>query len=163
MTDEARRNLTPDPETDATANVSPTDPTPGIDTRSWTDREGTDWEVARLERVESIAPRMTFRTHDYAFVGFLPEQVTGEMDETGYQRYVDHAFGRSTEGPGTARLWKDPRSGMEWEVSVEAGEIVFRRGTEVVRAPRGDGESHPRDMSTVELQEALDEAQESED
>lgn len=130
----------------------------------WTDRDGTEWTLLTMPPIRDLPQRLGFRSREYAFVAILAEvDPDAELADDDLQSFVDRALGRSDEGPRTARLWIDPRSRTEWEVSTDAGEVVFRRGTEVLRAPRGEGHRHPREMSGEELQDALDEAQESDD
>jgi hypothetical protein len=140
----------------------------------WTDAAGTEWTLVEMPPIRGLPPRLGFRSRDYAFVTVFTEADSGEdveVDGTDLQRFVDRATeagGESQEGSPstgirTARLWIDPRSRTEWEVELDAGEILFRRGTQVVRAPRGDGEPSPRAMDDEELQEALDRAQAADD
>lgn len=126
----------------------------------WTDRDGTEWTLLAMPPIRELPQRLGFRSREYAFVVILPElDPADELAEEDLQAYVDRALGHAAGGPRTARLWIDPRSRTEWEITGDAGEIVFRRGTEVFRAPRGEGHRHPREMSTEELKEALDHAQ----
>lgn len=124
----------------------------------WRDREGGEWEVRSRESGGGREEGWVLRSETYCFVVLTPvgaERPTGEA----LHDYLDVHFGRVDEGPRTARLWTDPRSGIEWEVRQDAGELAFRSGTEVVRSTRGDGEKPPSEMTDHELQDELDEAE----
>lgn len=124
----------------------------------WRDREGNEWEVSSREGEPGLDEGWVLRSTTYSLVVLVP--VEGQRpSDAALHGYLDRHHGRVEEGPPTARLWIDPRSGIEWEVSDDAGEIVFRNGTEVVRSARGDGQAGPRAMSDEELQKELDEAE----
>ena len=130
----------------------------------WTDRDGTEWTLLAMPPIRDLPQRLGFRSREYAFVVILRDaDPDAELEDADLQAYVDRALGRTDDGPDTARLWIDPRSRTEWEVTTEPGEIVFRRGTEMLRTSRGEGHRHPREMTSDELQEALDEAQEGDE
>lgn len=140
----------------------------------WTDSAGTEWTLVEMPPIRGLPPRLGFRSRDYAFVAVFTEAESGddvEVDDADLQRFVDRAVekggaseeGLPSSGIRTARLWIDPRSRTEWEVELDAGEILFRRGTQVLRVPRGEGEPTPREMDDEELQEALDRAQAADD
>lgn len=127
----------------------------------WTDRDGTEWTLLAMPPIRDLPQRLGFRSRTYAFVVILRD--TGddtELEDVDLQAYVDRALGRTDDGPPTARLWIDPRSRTEWEVTTDSGQIVFRRGTDVIRTPGSEDAAHPRQMSAADLQDALDRAQE---
>lgn len=124
----------------------------------WRDRDGTDWTVSGRSREPGVEEGWVLRSESYCLVVMAP--ATGERPtDQALHRFLDRHRGLTDQGPATARLWTDPRSGIEWQVSPAAGELVFRNGTEVVRSTRGDGQEPPREMSDAELQAELDEAE----
>ena len=131
------------------------------DAREWVDRDGTAWRVtyeAAVERPDTPS-RVVFRSEVYAFRVDAPERTLEELQEHELHGFLDrHRDPRLTEH-GTARLWTDPRSGVEWEVHTDAGELVFRRGTEAVRTRWGDARPPPTGMDDDQLVDALDAAQ----
>ena len=126
------------------------------ETRRWTDREGTEWVVRRRESVRGLDDGWILQRVGYGLVAFAA--APDEPSESQLQAWVDDHAGEEPTA-ATARLWTDPRSDVEWEVYQDAGELVFRRGVEVVRTPRGDNRAPPRAMDDEELQDALDRAQ----
>lgn len=127
--------------------------------RRWKDREGTEWTVSSRSRGGSGGEGWVLRSESYCLLVIAPPAGGEAPTDEALHRYLDRHRGLIDEGPETARLWTDPRSRMEWEVSQGAGELVFRSGTEVVRSTRGDGEKAPPEMTDAELQAELDEAE----
>lgn len=125
--------------------------------RRWQDRDGTEWTVSSRSRSAGVEEGWVLRSEAYCLVVMAPAAGEWPTDEA-LHRYLDRHRGLVDEGPDTARLWTDPRSGIEWEVKQGAGELAFRNGTEVVRSARGGGRKSPREMSDEELQAELDEA-----
>jgi hypothetical protein len=126
--------------------------------RRWRDREGTEWTVSSRGASTGHAAGWILRSETYCFVVHAADPAT-EPGEGELHSYLDRHRGLADEGPTTARLWTDPRSRMEWEVSGDTGELAFRSGTEVVRSAGGDGEKSVWQMSDHELQDQLDEAE----
>lgn len=129
----------------------------------WTDRDGTEWTLLTMPPIRDMSRRVGLRSREYAFVVILHEADEDlEIEDDDLQTWVDRAMGRTDDGPDTARLWIDPRSRTEWEVSADADELMYRRGTEVVRTSRDEHDGHPRELTSAQLQDALDEAQDGE-
>jgi hypothetical protein len=131
--------------------------TGGKKARPWKDRSGTEWFVQRRENEYGRKPGWILRRVGYSLVVYT--DPTQDPTAAQLQGWIDGhmAAGGGGEGVDTARLWIDTRNRTEWEISEEGHDLVFHRGYEKVRFPRGYGRTPPRSMEDDALQAALDE------